>query len=481
MFWRGVLGYLPVNIVQGVVGLLTIVTFTRLLSPGQFGDYALGFSVMSLTHTAIFTWNEAAMARLWAAEDVKGRAHDHAATIYRTWMLLLLVLPLAAFAAVLWPMTPGLKLAVLAGLAAVVPRTFVKLVQERQRAAGEVSGAASLDIAQTLGAFVLGAGFAAAGFGGASPLIGFGLAAAACLIWRAPAELKLARSGRFESVRLRPHAAFGVPVALSLILALVLSSTDRFLLAAFLDAEAVGVYHAGYSLANRTLDVVFIWLGAAGGPALVMALERGGREALIPAAREQASVMLLLTVPAAIGLALVAAPLSQLMIGEGLAARAAHVTPWIAASGLLGGLTTYYFHQAFTLGRRTGRLLAAMTVPAAANLVLNIVLIPRFGLDGALYATLASYGLGLAASAALGRGAMPLPVPWTTLFQAVGASLAMALVVSRLPALGGIAELILKAGAGALIYGGLIAVLDAGGLRSRGVALVKARRAEAHA
>ena len=60
MFWRGVLGYLPVNIVQGLVGLATIVTFTRLLQPSQFGDYALGFSVMSLLHTAIFTWNEAA-------------------------------------------------------------------------------------------------------------------------------------------------------------------------------------------------------------------------------------------------------------------------------------------------------------------------------------------------------------------------------------------------------------------------------------
>ena len=191
MFWRGVIGYLPVNIVQGVVGLLTIVTFTRLLSPGQFGDYALGFSVMSLTHTAIFTWNEAAMARLWAAQDVKGRTSDHVRTIYRTWFLLLAVLPLAGLAAAIWPMGPGLKVAVLAGLASVAPRTFVKLIQERLRAAGEVAQAASLDIAQTLGGFCLGAGFAAAGFGGASPLIGFGIAALACLAWRAPAELRL--------------------------------------------------------------------------------------------------------------------------------------------------------------------------------------------------------------------------------------------------------------------------------------------------
>ena len=110
MFWRGVVGYLPVNIIQGLVGLATIVTFTRLLAPSQFGDYALGFSVMSLLHTAIFTWNEAAMARFWVAEADKGQGGAHAATVYRTWLALLVVLPLALAAALLVPMAPGLRL-----------------------------------------------------------------------------------------------------------------------------------------------------------------------------------------------------------------------------------------------------------------------------------------------------------------------------------------------------------------------------------
>ena len=59
MFWRGVLGYLPANLVQGVVGLLTIVAFTRLLTPEAYGVYALAFSVMSLVHTCLFVWLEA--------------------------------------------------------------------------------------------------------------------------------------------------------------------------------------------------------------------------------------------------------------------------------------------------------------------------------------------------------------------------------------------------------------------------------------
>ena len=68
MFWRGVWGYLPAQIVQGVVGFLTIFVFTRLLSAEDFGRYALAFSVMTLAHVATFSWLEAAMARFWAAQ-----------------------------------------------------------------------------------------------------------------------------------------------------------------------------------------------------------------------------------------------------------------------------------------------------------------------------------------------------------------------------------------------------------------------------
>ena len=73
MFWRGVWGYLPAKIVQGVVGFLAIVVFTRLLSAEDFGRYALAFSVMTLAHVVVFTWLEAAMARFWAAETTPAR------------------------------------------------------------------------------------------------------------------------------------------------------------------------------------------------------------------------------------------------------------------------------------------------------------------------------------------------------------------------------------------------------------------------
>ncbi len=478
MFWRGVLGYLPVNIVQGVVGLLSIVVFTRVLPPDAYGVYALAFSVMSLVHTGVFVWLEAAMARFYAPEAQAGRLAGHFRTLYGAFAILAVGFPLLAGGILwLWPMPGPLKIAIGAGLAGILFRSLAKLAQERRRAAGEVRAAALLDVAMTAGGFIVGASLALAGFGGAAPLAGMGAAAAVCLVFALPAELKQARGGAFEPARARMYAAYGLPVSLSLILSLALATTDRFLLAAYLNETSVGIYHAGYSLANRTLDVMFIWLGMAGGPAAIAALERGGKAALHETAREQAGLMIALALPAAVGLALVAHPLAEVMIGERLREGAAQVTPWIAASAFLAGVTTYYFHTAFTLARRTGLLLAAMVIPAFSNVGLCLALIPRFGLRGALWATLASYALGAAASFALGRRALALPVPWEALAKAGLASAAMALAVRAVPAGGGGVELAAKALVGVGVYGALAYGLDLCGARGHSGRLMRAVQA----
>jgi O-antigen/teichoic acid export membrane protein len=129
------------------------------------------------------------------------------------------------------------------------------------------------------------------------------------------------------------------------------------------------------------------------------------------------------------------------------------------------------------LARRTGLLLAAMAIPAVSNIVLCLVLIPRFGLQGALWATLASYAIGALASYGLGRRALALPVPWETLGRAGLAAALMALAVAATPALGGVLELSLKALVGIAVYGALAYGLDICGARTHSGRLVRALQA----
>lgn len=477
MFWKGVWGYLPANIVQGVVGFLAIYLFTRLLGPAEFGRYALAFSVLTLAHVAVFSWLEAAMARYWAAQKSEAEMAAHFAALYRmAFILVIAFLVVAGLVVWLAPLDPAFKLALGAGLAGCPVRCLAKLAQERFRAEGQVRKSAAMDIATTLGGLAIGVVAALLGAGGAAPLIGIGLAPLLALPFVLPGELRQARRGVVDMARVRAYAAYGYPIAAGLALALVLASTDRFLLAAYLDEAAVGAYHAGYSIANRTLDVMFVWLGAAGQPALVMALERGGLERLKTAAREQASTFLLIGMPAASGVALVARPLSEFMIGPELRDAAAAITPWIALSALFYGLTAYYFGQAFTLSHRTKLLLVTMTVPAVLNIALNILLIPHFGVMGAAWATCASFAVSMVMARILGSRVMPLPVPWETLIRCGVATGVMTLAVAALPAIGGFPELMLDAAVGGIVYAATALTINAAGVRDIVLDLYRRRR-----
>src|SRR6185503_1799287 len=155
-----------------------------------------------------------------------------------------------------------------------------------------------------------------------------------------------------------------------------LDTGDRFLIAWFLGPEAVGVYAAGYGVADKSVGLLCAWAAAAGAPMMMAAWEREGPAAVREVSRQVARTLMLVAAPAAAGLALVAQPLSEVMIGEELRTEAAQIMPWIALSGLINGFVLCYLSEAFQLSRRTGLRAALMAIPAVANVALNIVLLP---------------------------------------------------------------------------------------------------------
>ncbi|MCR6660713.1 MAG: lipopolysaccharide biosynthesis protein [Asticcacaulis sp.] len=488
MFSKGLWGYLPANILQGLIGFATLMVFTRLLSPEDYGRYALTFGISSLAQTLCFTWIEAAMARFYPAESRSNpEAPELYGTVYRLFAVVTIVFALAcALGLWLWPVSgdadQSLKMAMGLGLGCVVFRSLIKLVQEQRRSEGRVGAASMLDMIQTAGGFGLGILCATAGLGGASPVVGGGLIALMCLPFVAREDWGRALKGRFSAERARGYAHYGFPVSASLILTLALYTVDRFLIAHFLNEAEAGAYHAGFSLASRILDVLFIWFGAAGGPAMVHALEHGGITELKANARHQIRTMAFVLFPAVGGLIMVAPALGTLLIGEGLRADALSVTPLISLGALFSGLGTYYFLQAFTLARKTRLLVVAMAVPAVSNIVLNLTLIPLMGLMGAALASCLSFTLGLIAAWGLGLKTLALPVPVLDLGKTLASVAIMMAAVALVPDTGlAIIDLVLKGLAGVVVYGALAWALNLNDIREPALKVIGRLRAKVFA
>jgi O-antigen/teichoic acid export membrane protein len=467
MIWRRLFGYFPASLAGGIASFGAVFLLTRLLSPSDYGFYALALTTMGIVYTLTVTWGEAAAYRFAGEASAKGQMPNHIRTVMALLAASSGVAIVVMLGAVLIAADPALKIALSVAGSTMILAPLVNAAQEMNRAQQRVSRYSTLKIIQDVGAFAIGTLLAwRTGLGAAAPFVGLASVLAVLAVVEGSRLWRESRGGHFERARVRPYLAYGLPVAVALALNIALDAGDRFLIALFLGPEAVGVYAAGYGVADKTIGLICAWGAAAGAPMMMAAWERDGAEALKDVSRQVARTLLLIAAPAAAGLALVAQPLSEVMIGEEMRAQAASIMPWIALSGLMSGFVMHYLSEAFALSRRTDLRAGLMTIPAVANVGLNIILLPMMGLMGAVYATVACYALALVLLGFVGRKLTPLAWPWADFAKVAGACAAMAIVVPAMPSPGGLPELLIKAAAGAVTYVMTALVFDAAGARA---------------
>ena len=466
-FLRHLTGYAPAKLASALASFGGVYVFTRLLGADDYGRYALLVSILALIHTLTLTWVEAANYRFAARAREQGTLADHYALALAMMRRSLLV-GLAVLALV-W-----IALADVPGYAAALPwvgvlmvaNTFVQMALEAHRAGHRVARYSMSETFRVMGGFFSGALIAwTMDFGAGAPLIGMAVAAVVVAVREALFLHREARGGKLDRETSRAWVGYGMPIAAALLLDIILSASDRFLIAGFLGEAAVGAYAAGYGVADKTVLMLCAWPALAASPQIMAAYERYGPDGVRESAHKLIRTLLLLGLPAATGLALTAAPLGEAMIGENVRAQAIQIIPWIAFAGLLNGLMIHYSSEAFQLAHRTRLRALLMLVPAGLNIALNLILLPTVGLMGAVYATLISYGAGLLLLSLVGRRLVAFPWPAGEALGIALACAAMAPAVWLVPDLGGWPQLFAEAAAGAVTYISVLAALNVAGLR----------------
>jgi len=457
MIGRSMLAYVPVNLANVIVSFGTIVVLTRLLDSAEFGRYALAMITLQFVHMGLFTWLEAAIARFQARAEREGDENSYLKTIYMTalrlaglgWLVMMGVLYLI-------PLGIALKTAIAVALTSTCFSLFLMLGMEFHKAAHRIYRYSVLYSTKLLLSFFIGIALIIfTPLKESAPFVGIIIGVSFVLFLDIPFILKKMQGGEVQTEKMKTYFAYGMPISFSLLLTYTLNAGDMFLITGYLGEAAAGKYNAGYNLANRSLDVLFIWISMAVTPIAITALEKEGLERSRVVLRDYGAALLWLSMPAATGIALVAES-AGFIVGESVRAEAIQIMPFIAFSGVLNGLITYYAHRAFMLIGKTQMVVWAMIPPVIVNIGLNILLIPRMGLMGAVYATLVAYALGLIISMAVARRYYPLPIPVKAFVQIAFACVLMAGAVTLLPIpddMPDYVELMLKGFVGAVVYG----------------------------
>lgn len=183
---------------------------------------------------------------------------------------------------------------------------------------------------------------------------------------------------------------YSIPLTASTSANILDNRIDTILVGFLLNPLAVSYY----VLSKQISQFVLVPAGSLGFSVSPTYGEQKATDALEKSARIYESTLqyvLLLYIPAAVGLILVADPAVRLVFGADYAG-AAPVLQLMAIYVVFQAITNVTTNALDYLGRASDRAVAK-GVTSAANACLNVLLIPRFGVPGAAFATVVTYGI----------------------------------------------------------------------------------------
>lgn len=377
--------YLAGRSVPAVLMIVSVPLFVRALGAEAYGLYAL-FAALALTagNTA-GAWIGQAVLRYasrlqqWTGRSLEG-ALDRALTI---------VVPVAAGVTALgclfMPWSPPMWAAavVMAGSMA-----SYALAAARQRAALHAARASVADVVR-VGITVGLPALAIFVFDVRDPVVllvgaATGNVVAAALLSSGRPSLR--RPDWRARVALGSMMTFGAPLAGWMLVSMLLSLSDRYLIEAMLGTAAVGSYAAVYDIVYKGVVFLFTPMLMAAHPMIMDAWNRGRKGEVRHLLRRTMTYAVAAGGAATVLVWLLAPVVLPVVLGEAATAESLRVAGPVAAGAFLWQIAMLA-HKPLEIQRRTGMMLGFVALALAVNVGINVALIPRFGLVVAGYAT----------------------------------------------------------------------------------------------
>ena len=224
------------------------------------------------------------------------------------------------------------------------------------------------------------------------------------------------------------YAIYGMPTLPMVLSGWILSSFDRYMIAMFYSSTEVGYYDPAYILGQ---SIPFLIAGALGytlTPHLSTLLHDGNAREVKNTLSFMMKMAIAINVPFILGGIVVSKSLLSLISTEVISQNAYRVLPLVAV-----GVSFYSFKiilsQIWMLEKKTAMIGLTFSFSAAVNVILNIFLIPKYGLEGAAIATLFAYGADLLITYILVNKELMPRVGWMNLSKIFSSSLAMFIMV----------------------------------------------------
>ena len=413
--YRQIIGYIPSNVIPALVSVVMVYAYTRLLSPAAFGSYSYVFSAVLILQTSLFYALPIAVMRFFPAAAIANRRDGLLKEAYSIFYLMAVVVAVICVGVGLLVTLPNeYRIAAWLALPMLLFRSLVQLNQSVNRSANHMRRFNTIECLHAV--LGLGLGLAAMfilGRGAEAIIVGLLIAAIICSsidfrLLAAPIRRTAGPLDRTELVRLVEYAWPLVAVAAT---AVILQSSDRFLIGSLAGSGALGIYAVAYNLVERPTTLICSSISTATFPLVVQVLENQGREAARLQSGRNGIALLVVTLPACAGLALTADYIAASLVGAEFRAGVAVLLPIMSLTALARGLRSHFIDHAFHLSGRPLFMLWTYVPATVLNIALNLYIVPRYGMLGAAWTALLCQAATVVGGWFLGTSLFPVWLP----------------------------------------------------------------------
>ncbi len=461
MLLRHTLIYFFAKFGPGLINLLALILYTRLLDPQAYGRFSVIFSLVSFFNIFLYYWLRVSITRLRPRYPDPAQGLGQAILIGFVTASLLGVLPFVG--ALVWFSDGGWL--VLLALLLMWSLGGFEMTLELLRSGARPARFGVTSLVKSVAALLISLALIEAGYDGVVALL-MGLLLATLLgsvinlrLWR-----EMIRPGPHIASRLRELGHFGWPLAVNFVLLTLVSVTDRIMLSAISGDSEAGIYSAADNLVQYSLPLLMVVVNLAAYPLIMQAFENQGEEAARARIRHHFLLLFGLGLPSSAGIIVLAEGLAAVVLGRDFSTAGAELIPYIALSAFLLSIKAGYFDLSFQLQRNTLGQVWAAGAAAAVNILLNLLLIPQMGMQGAAIASVAAALTAVVISALLGRRHFRLPFPRQDFIKIAAATLMMGGGLWIIGFAPGVVGLLLGVLCGLVVYGVMLLLFNPGNL-----------------
>jgi len=201
--------------------------------------------------------------------------------------------------------------------------------------------------------------------------------------------------------------------------------SDLFIIGSFRPERDVGIYAVSYNISAKSIELLVALFLLSVSPLIYSTWERQGKDATEKTLTMVTRVYLILCLPAAVGLSVLAFPFVALLTTPDYY-EGSKIVGFVVFSSFAWGLANIAM-MGIAIKKQARRIGANQIVAASAHIGLQLLLVPRFGYVAAAISTLIGYTVLLVLQALASRPHLTWRFPFSTLRNVIAASAVMGL------------------------------------------------------